>query len=130
MTAAWEDARYIRDASGEAVTVWSYKPGEGRRVDADALFSGIAPGSVAYFAEAVSSHGHAILETAGSRPWHHHVAGCGVGHDDAQFAESGTSFAAYLESGEAFGGHWWETANGRRHYLNGRPNFTTRRRQS
>ena len=108
----WADDRIIRDSAGHAVTVWSYKPEPGEHIRARSLgcgthFSGTSPGNVALFADAVDRYGHAILRGT-DRPGHHYVAGCGVGHDDAEFAETGTSMAAYYDSGEAFGGPWWE----------------------
>lgn len=114
---AWKDTRYISGPDGQPVTVWSYKPDAGEAITAGSLFSGISPGSVSYFADAIESHGHAILKSAGSDPWNHNVAGCGVGHNDAEFAESGRSMAAYYESGEACGEAWWEPgAFARRYY--------------
>jgi hypothetical protein len=113
----WRDERWIADAAGHAVTVWSYKPADGERITAGTLFSGIAPGSVGYWADAIETYGHAITEISGSKPWAHNVIGCGVGHNDAEFCESGRSMAAYYESGEAYGGTWWEDSHARRYYV-------------
>ena len=114
--AAYADKRYLYDHAGQIVTVWSYKPREGRRIadgHADnAGLSGIGPGTAGLFADAIARHGHAITDVSGSRPANHHVIGCGIGHDDAQFAEAGISMAAYYESGDAFGGHWWDLPAG------------------
>jgi hypothetical protein len=134
MITPWHDTRWISDSAGHTVTVWSYKPRDGQHILSPSAsdstpFSGTGPGSVGLFTDAISRHGHAILDSAGSRPWHHHVAGCGVGHDDAQFAESGVSMAAYYESGEAYGGYWWDKrSSARRQYLAGRRSFRTLRR--
>ena len=65
------------------------------------------------------AYGHAITVPYDYwPPWNHHVIGCGVSHDDAQFAETGRSMAAYYENGEAWGGRWWETTSKsvREHY--------------
>ena len=103
---------FILNAAGHSTAVWSWKPAEGQHIGPDALFSGIGPGTVREFSRAISRYGHAITQCSLDRPWNHHVAGVGVGHDDAEFAESGTSHAAYLESGEAFGGKWRESESG------------------
>lgn len=105
------------------VTVWSYKPiglqdpakgnihlSDGR----DFLYSGIGCANldvnVHDWLYAFSTFGHAITVPYDYwRPWNHHVIGCGVGHDDAEFAETGRSMAAYYENGEAWGGRWWES---------------------
>jgi hypothetical protein len=65
---AWRDTRWIQDAAGHSATVWTYKPGPGEHISAETHFSGIAPGSVALFAEAIERHGHAILDCALDRP--------------------------------------------------------------
>jgi hypothetical protein len=63
---------------------------------------------IAYAVRLLKEEG-AVVTESGDRPWHHRVAGCGVGHDDFVFATTGRSMAAYYENGEAFGGRWWET---------------------
>ena len=108
----WKDTRYIRGADGHTATVWQYTPQPGQHIRAASLAHGtpshgISPGTVGLWADAMERYGHAILRGS-DRPWNHHVIGCGVGHDDAEFAETGCSMAAYYDSGEAFGGPWWE----------------------
>lgn len=93
------------------VTVWTWHSGG---------LGGISPGTDRHFVDAVARHGHAIT-TVGSKDWNHHVAGIGVGHDDAAFSEGGVSQAVYGENGEAFGGRWWEDtarsfSTGRKYY--------------
>jgi len=59
-------------------------------------------------------------DTRGNRPWNHRVIGFGVGHDDADFAETGRSMAAYYENGEAYGGErWWHTGAFSKRYYTG-----------
>lgn len=75
----------------------------------DGGLGGISPAGVPEFLRALEVNGHAIVtDSAHHRPSNHYIIGIGVGHDDAKFCESGTSHAAYLENGEAFGGRWWE----------------------
>lgn len=82
------------------ITVWSHHGGS---------FGGISPGNEREFVDSIKRHGHAIVtDSRHYRPSNHYIAGVGVGHDDAMFAEAGTSQAAYYESGQAFGGRWWE----------------------
>lgn len=51
----------------------------------------------------------AAITRVGSQPFNHHVAGYGVQHDDAQFAETGRSMAAYYENGDHWDGlKWWD----------------------
>ena len=116
MRVAWDDQRWIKNAAGDAVTVWTYKPEDGERIDEHSLFSGIGPGNVSQFAYAIQEQGHAIMSVSWDKPWHHHVVGCGVGHDDAEFAESGRSMAAYYESGDGWGGPWWTAGGSGRDY--------------
>jgi hypothetical protein len=88
------------DAHGHIVSIWSHHDGS---------YGGISPVYDGEFARTIARHGHAITVVSSLQPTAHRVSGCGVGHDDAVFCEAGTSFAAYLENGEAFGGRWWET---------------------
>lgn len=82
------------------VTVWSY--------GTNGSLSGMSGGDpVDYFVRDLERYGHSIT-TVGTRPSNHRMIGVGIGHDDAEFAESGRSMAAYYENGEAFGGRWWE----------------------
>ncbi len=105
-------------------TVWTYKPRGGEHITADTHFSGIGGGDTDIAAEVaygIRRYGHAIVtaSTGLTGPWNHRMIGCGVGHDDAEFAETGRSMAAYYENGEAFGGRWWEDTSRyspRRHY--------------
>lgn len=65
------------------------------------------PFGTLFYASWVLEHdGYLITENTRNRPWRHRVIGCGVGHDDADFAEVGRSMAAYYENGEAWGGSW------------------------
>lgn len=85
------------------VTVWSY------HADGRPAMSGISPGDVDEALRRLERDGHFILTDGRyQRPSNHHVIGSGIGHDDAEFAESGRSMAAYYENGEAHGGRWWE----------------------
>lgn len=55
------------------------------------------------FTRRVEAEGYAITKDyRGSEPWNHRVIGVGVGHEDARFAETGQSMAAYYENGESF----------------------------
>ena len=76
---------------------------------------------VARFVEEIERKGHATVEPiAFAKPWNHRVAGVGVGHNDAEFAETGRSMAAYYENGESITGRrWWdadEWSSVRKHY--------------
>ena len=103
------DTPRILDAEDHATTIYSYKfsrcEPRGR-----ALFSGIGPATLGHFTYELDREGHAIIENTARphRPWNHRIIGVGIGHDDAEFAECGRSMAAYHESGEAWGGHWWD----------------------
>lgn len=55
--------------------------------------------------------GAVIVIDDNHRPWNHHVIGVGVGHDDADFAETGRSYAAYLEN-DRQDGPWWDNLDG------------------
>ena len=126
---AWEETfrtPRIECAHGSAVTLWTYSiAGDfagsehlGERIaDGKALYSGSSPGTVGQFAYDLARRGHVVTQCRCHVPTNHRVIGAGVGHDDAQFAESGVSMGAYYESGEAFGGAWWEpSASHRRYY--------------
>lgn len=82
------------------VIVWTYHEGS---------FGGISPANDREWTRAVARDGHAITTDSSHRTiTNHRIAGVGIGHDDASFCEAGTSEAAYVENGEAFGGRWWE----------------------
>lgn len=113
------------------MTIWSYKPlewtGERRgnvHVNGqDFLYSGIGTAeeevNVENWIYAVLETGHAITVPYDFwKPWNHHIIGCGVGHDDAEFAETGRSMAAYYENEDPWGGRWWESpyGAGRKYY--------------
>lgn len=95
------------------ITVWANH--------ADGGYSGISPANDREWLRTLEREGHAI--TTDSRHWgptNHRIAGIGVGHDDARFAETGGregSMAAYYENGDAFGGRWWEDTD--RHFSTG-----------
>ena len=119
MRDSWKDARYITDGNGHTATVWQYTPGPGQHIRATSQAHGtpshgIGPGTVGLWAEAIGRYGHAITRAAGARPWNHNAIG--LGHDDATFAETGTSMAAYYESREAHGGPWWQPGAWHRRY--------------
>lgn len=81
------------------ITSWTYGPREAGQRREDASFAGISPANAERVAYDLRRDGHAILtDDRTSRPWHHNVAGCGVGHNDAEFAEAGRSMAAYYEN--------------------------------
>lgn len=88
------------------VTVWNYL----RR---DGGLGGISPADHREFARSIADHGHAITtdESRFDSSWNHRIIGVGVGHDDAEFCESGQSMAAYYENGDDYQGRWWEPAN-------------------
>lgn len=82
------------------VTVGSHKPhgwSGVSTVDQDVL--------VTEFVRQMSNYGHVTTEDIAARPWEHHVAGCGIGHDDSAFAETGRSQAAYVENDADW--RWW-----------------------
>lgn len=78
-------------------------------------WSGMSPADEAEFVAQITRHGNATTDN-GYRPTNHFIVGVGVGHDDARFAETGSSMAAYYENGDAFGGRWWEGASFGRYY--------------
>ena len=95
------------------ITVCSYKWGIGNPSrKADTHFSGISHSGdmVKEVVRDLVQYGHVVVETDSTgRSWNHHVIGVGVGHDDAHFAEVGSSMAAYYENGESWDGkRWWE----------------------
>lgn len=62
-------------------------------------------------------HAHgAVIAELGERPWNHRVIGCGLSHDDAKFAETGDSMAAYYENDEPYGGRWMDNERIRARY--------------
>ena len=63
------------------------------------------------FEQRLTRDGYVIVERSWPRPTHHTLAGCGVGHDDADFAEIGRSMAAWYENGGDPDGRWWETTD-------------------
>jgi hypothetical protein len=95
------------------ITIWTHHGGS---------FGGISPSGEREFVDAIERHGHAIVRDSSHRePVNHRIAGVGLGHDDALFCEAGTSHAAFVENGEAFGGRWWEDtdspfSNGVKHF--------------
>lgn len=71
-------------------------------------FSGISGGDpVEAFVQRLASDGHAIVGDGGDRHSWRRVCSK-FSHDDAKFAEAGTSQAAYYENEDAFGGRWME----------------------
>ena len=78
------------DRGGVMVTAWTYSPRDGERIADGAAFSGIGPVGAVYVARELAASGHVVIYS-GERPWRHHVIGCGPGHDDALFCESGES---------------------------------------
>lgn len=109
---ACSDPRRILDADGRTTTAYSYKPdllGEQR----DYLYSGIGPAMVGLVVRDLARLGHSIIESTGrDRSRNHRIIGVGIGHDDAEFAETGRSHAAYEESAARWGGPWWEQPGG------------------
>ena len=79
-------------------------------------FCGRFDHDVEKFSRTITERGHVVTYDGQSTPWNHHVIGVGVGHDDAAFAETGRSMAAYYENGEASQGRWWDIPHVRRHY--------------
>lgn len=57
------------------------------------------------FKRALERDGHATTDN-GRRPTNHYIASIGVGHQDATFAETGASMAAYYENVNA--PRWFE----------------------
>jgi hypothetical protein len=100
---------------GRPVKLWDagVNPTNGKAYDAQWYEgrSGISPfdpdsdRAVEEFVRTLDRYGHAILvDDRTQRPTHHHVAGCGSGHDDADWAESRFqegSQAAWHENGES-----------------------------
>lgn len=85
------------------ITVWSYNE-QGNR-------SGVCgPDPVTQAVRNLHRCGHVVTtdNETWHRSWNHTVIGVGMGHDDAEFAESGRSMAAYYENGDAVHGRWWE----------------------
>lgn len=114
-----ESSRGVTMFSG--MTAWSHKTRQENTVNGapivgpdgryETFSSGISPVDDAEVIGQLRRHGHVILvndNARGARSINHHMIGAGVGHDDAKFAETGESMAAYYESGEAFRGEtWW-----------------------
>jgi hypothetical protein len=67
------------------------------------------------FVRRIESDGYAVVQDTSKRSWNHHVVGCGVGHDDARFAEWGESLASYLEN--ECSEPWWADPTYRRWYV-------------
>ena len=55
--------------------------------------------TVAQFVRILDEAGATVVtDSRTSRPWNHHVIGVGGGHQDADFAERGRSFCAWVEN--------------------------------
>jgi hypothetical protein len=89
------------------VTVWAWKPKAGEHIGPDSGWSGIGPYATEEATQVLRQRGHMIIYS-GDRPSNHHIIGIGLGHDDAEFAEAGRSYAAWCENGDAVDGRWWE----------------------
>lgn len=80
--------------------------------------NGLLGGAVDFEAEAarrLRRNGCLVTEGPQERSWNHHVIGVGIGHDDARFAETGASMAAYVENEASI--RWWDAdSSSRKHY--------------
>lgn len=90
--------RYLSNVD-PVITAWAIYPDGGR--------GGTSPAGLSEVLHRLEDHGHVILtDSRYARPINHNLIGVGVGHNDAVFAETGESMAAYYEQHPHQ--RWWE----------------------
>lgn len=97
-------AESLQDSHGHTITVGAYAADDDGRY----LLHMLSPWSADGIVYNLERHGNAVTYVAEHRPSAHHVIGCGAGHDDATFCETGRSHAAHRESLANYGGPWWQ----------------------
>ncbi len=115
----------VLDARSQVTTIYSYHPIASEPGRSQMLYSGLGPATTGLITRYIERDGHAIIENTGrNRTWNHRAGGIGITHDDARFAESGCSMAAWHESPAAWQGPWWQAPGGGLRHFGLRPDGT------